>query len=46
MKTYAKYFFGAVALYILVANGTGSGKLISNATSGAATFTKALQGRG
>jgi hypothetical protein len=45
VRTYAKYFFGAVVLYVIVANGTRSGQVISSASSGAVNFTKALQGR-
>ena len=45
MKIYAKYAFGAIALYLLVANATGSGRVIANGTTGAANLVKAFQGR-
>jgi hypothetical protein len=45
MGKFIKYFFGAIALYIGVEYSTGSGTLINDGANGAATFTKALQGR-
>lgn len=41
-----KYTFGSIALYLIVANGTGFGTAFTQGANGAATFTKALQGRG
>lgn len=40
------YGAGLIALYLLVEYSTGSGKLLSGASSGASTVIKALQGRG
>ena len=40
------YTFGAIALFIVVNNYTGSGKVITDGANGFATVTKTLQGRG
>lgn len=45
MKQYGKYFFGAIALYIIVANGSNAGQVFSSGAKGVADVTKALQGR-
>lgn len=45
MRKAIGYTFGAIALYIVVANGTNFGKAISAGAAGAATDIKALQGR-
>jgi hypothetical protein len=45
MKTYAKYGAGLIALYLLVANGTKSGRLFRDAGSGGSTLIKSFQGR-
>lgn len=36
---------GLIALYLLVVNGTGSGTVIKDATSGGVNVIKAFQGR-
>jgi hypothetical protein len=45
LKKSAGYFTGLVALYLVVANASGSGKVISAGASGFSTATKTLQGR-
>lgn len=45
MKTYAKYGAGLIALYLIVANGTRSGKAIRSGATGTASVIKAFQGR-
>lgn len=40
------YSGGLIALYILVANATGSGTLLQDSTAGATGVITALQGRG
>lgn len=46
MRQALKYFAGLVGLYIVVANASGMGTLLTQGASGASTFTKTLQGRG
>lgn len=45
MKTFMKYTFGAVGLYLAVAYGTNFGADIKAAANGYATGVGALQGR-
>lgn len=45
MKQYGKWAFGLTALYLLVANATGTGTLINNGASGISTVWKTAQGR-
>lgn len=45
MKTFMKYTFGAVGVYLLVAYGTNAGNDIKAAAQGYATGVAALQGR-
>lgn len=45
-KKLLTYGAGLIALYLLVEYSTGTGKLLSGASSGTATVVKALQGRG
>lgn len=45
MKKVVTYTFGVVALYIVVANYTGAGKLLTAGAGAYATSVKALQGR-
>lgn len=45
MKTYAKYGAGLIALYLIVANGTKSGRAIRSGAAGATDLVKAFQGR-
>lgn len=45
MKTYAKYGAGLIAIYLIVANGTKSGRAMTAAAGGSATVIKAFQGR-
>lgn len=44
-RTFLKYSAGLIALYLGVAYATGSGNLISKASTGSATLVKAFQGR-
>lgn len=44
-KPYARYYFGAIALYLGLYYASGSGTLLSNGGTAAVNFTKALQGR-
>jgi hypothetical protein len=41
-----KYAGGLIALYIVVANGSGFGTAISAGARGASDLTRSLQGRG
>lgn len=45
MKQYLRYGTGLVALYIVIANGSNFGTVISKGAEGVATVTKTLQGR-
>jgi hypothetical protein len=40
-----KYGFGAIALYLVVANGGKAAQVIGAGANGTATVTKAFQGR-
>lgn len=40
------YFTGLVALYLVVANSSGAGKVMTDGANGFSTVTKTLQGRG
>jgi hypothetical protein len=44
MKQFLKYGFGVIALYLLVYNGTNSGKLISAGATGAKQIINGFQG--
>lgn len=44
MKQYGKYYFGAIALFIIVAN-AGAGTAFAAGAKGVADVTKSLQGR-
>jgi hypothetical protein len=44
-KNFLKYSAGLIALYLLVARATGSGRVIKASSSGASTLVKAFQGR-
>lgn len=45
-RQFLKYGFGAIALYIVVANGSGAGTAFSQGAAGVAKVTSAFQGRG
>lgn len=45
MRNALKLGGGLIALYLLVAYSTGSGKLLANASAGATNLVKAFQGR-
>jgi hypothetical protein len=45
IKQAMKYGFGAITLYLLVANASGTGTLFSSGANGIATVTKTFQGR-
>jgi len=45
MKTYAKYGAVLIGIYLAVAHGTSSGRLVSSGSKGGATIIKAFQGR-
>lgn len=45
IRKLAGYGVGLVALYIVVANASNSGNVITSGASGLATVTKTLQGR-
>lgn len=45
MKTYGKYAFGLIALYLIVANGTKFGTAVRAGSAGGASLIKAFQGR-
>lgn len=45
-RQFLKYGMGAIALYIIVANGSGFGSAFSAGASGVSQVTKTLQGRG
>lgn len=45
IKKFGGYTVGLIALYLCVANASGTGSLISNGAQGFATITKTLQGR-
>jgi hypothetical protein len=45
LKTFGKYSFGLIALYLGVANYTGAGRLIESGANGVSTVTKTFQGR-
>jgi hypothetical protein len=44
-KTFLKYSAGLIALYLLVARATGSGRVIREGSKGASSLVKAFQGR-
>lgn len=44
-KQTLKYGTGLIALYLVVANGSNFGKVITDGAAGAASVTKTLQGR-
>lgn len=44
-RKFLTYGFGAIALYLLVANQTNSGTLLTSAAKGASTVVKSFQGR-
>jgi hypothetical protein len=46
LKKTMTYGTGLIALYLLVANASGSGQVFSSGANGIATVTKTLQGRG
>lgn len=46
MKKFLKYGAGLIALYLGVYYSTGSGRLLKEGSSGAATVIQAFQGRG
>lgn len=43
---FLKYAGGLIALYLLVAHATGSGRVLDSGTRGASNLVKAFQGRG
>ncbi len=45
LKTSMKYGVGLVALYLVVANASNSGTVITSGASGISTVTKTFQGR-
>ena len=45
MKKFLVYGAGLIALYLVVENATGAGKLLSSGSSGGVSVIKALQGR-
>lgn len=45
-KQTLKYGGGLIALYLLVANASGSGQVFTSGANGLSTVTKTLQGRG
>jgi hypothetical protein len=45
VKRIIAYSFGAIALYLVVANATGAGNLIKDTTAGGASLVSAFQGR-
>lgn len=45
MKTYAKYGFGLIGLYLVVANGSKFATAVRAGANGGSTVIKALQGR-
>lgn len=45
LKQYGRYYFGAIALYLVLYYGSNAGTVLTNAGSAGATFTKALQAR-
>lgn len=45
IKQLAKYGAGLIALYIVVANGSKMGTVISKGAAGVSSVTKTLQGR-
>ncbi|WP_161605424.1 hypothetical protein [Pimelobacter simplex] len=45
MKTYAKYGFGLIAIYLVVANGSKFGTAVRAGANGTGTVIKAFQGR-
>lgn len=44
-RKFLSYGAGLIALYLLVAYSTNSGKLISSSATGASTLVKSFQGR-
>jgi hypothetical protein len=44
-RTYLKYSAVLIGLYLVVKNATGSGNVIKQGASGAATVVKTFQGR-
>lgn len=45
IRTLAKYGTGLIALYIVVANASNSGKVFTSGAAGGSQLTKTLQGR-
>lgn len=45
MKTYAKYGAGLIAVYLIVKNGTNSGRAMDAGASGLSKLVRAFQGR-
>lgn len=45
VRTFLKYSFGAIALYLLVNYASGSGTVMREGAAGGATLVKAFQGR-
>jgi hypothetical protein len=45
MRNALKYGASLIALYIVVANGSGWGQVITSGANGAVNLTKTLQGR-
>jgi hypothetical protein len=46
VKKLAGYGVGLIALYLAVANASGTGTVITSGAQGLSTVTKTLQGRG
>jgi hypothetical protein len=44
-RTFLKYATGMISLYLLVAYASGSGRVISAASTGATNLVKGFQGR-
>jgi len=45
IRQFAKYGAGLIALYVIVANGSKFGTVISSGANGVSKVTKTLQGR-
>jgi hypothetical protein len=45
VKQYMKYYFGAIALFIIVQTGSNTGQVFKDGATGVADITKSLQGR-